>query len=535
MNWVIIMFKALLKKQLLEFFSGMFNRNNGKSNKSGSKAVFIALMAFVFMSFLFMFASMAYMLVPILEGEGKWIYFSVFGILATLLGIFGSVFVTYNTLYEAKDNDLLLSMPIPERMILFTRITGLYLSALLFEALVLIPATAVAALTGNLNGTAIALCVVNIPVLPLAALSISCVFGRILGMVSSRLRNKSLISVLFSIVFFAVYYFVAMRLNLIINEIIYNAEHIGEQIKSFLYPFYKLGLGCTGDAVSYLLFAACCLIVFAAVYAYLSVGFIKIVTSKKGMKKVRYKEKAVKKKSVRLAFLKKELLYLKSSPAYMLNCAIGSVGLLILTVMFIVKGKDVINMISAVQMSADTLSIIVCALGCFAASANNLTAPSISLEAKNLWLLKSVPAEIRDIFLGKILMHILVTGIPLAVFSIVSSVILENSVFVTALTLIISELFVALCAEAGLVFNLIFPKTDWTNETAPIKQSISSTLGMFFGLILTVIFIGGAFLLGTLIAAELYLAVLGVFFAVSAALIFRWLCAGGVQRFSDIG
>ena len=35
--------------------------------------------------------------------------------LAIVLGAFGSVFNTYSSLYLAKDNDLLLSMPIPVR------------------------------------------------------------------------------------------------------------------------------------------------------------------------------------------------------------------------------------------------------------------------------------------------------------------------------------------------------------------------------------------------------------------------------------
>ena len=44
-----------------------------------------------------------------------WLYFAIMGLMAILLGAFGSVFNTYSGLYLAKDNDLLLSMPIPVR------------------------------------------------------------------------------------------------------------------------------------------------------------------------------------------------------------------------------------------------------------------------------------------------------------------------------------------------------------------------------------------------------------------------------------
>ena len=38
------------------------------------------------------------------------------------MGAFGSVFNTYSSLYLAKDNDLLLSLPIPLRVIISSRL-----------------------------------------------------------------------------------------------------------------------------------------------------------------------------------------------------------------------------------------------------------------------------------------------------------------------------------------------------------------------------------------------------------------------------
>ena len=45
-----------------------------------------------------------------------WLYFALMALLAMLLGAFGSVFNTYSGLYLSKDNDLLLSMPIPVQL-----------------------------------------------------------------------------------------------------------------------------------------------------------------------------------------------------------------------------------------------------------------------------------------------------------------------------------------------------------------------------------------------------------------------------------
>ena len=59
-----------------------------------------------------------------------WLYFALMGLLAVLLGAFGSVFNTYSGLYLAKDNDLLLSMPIPVNTLMASRLLSVYLMGL---------------------------------------------------------------------------------------------------------------------------------------------------------------------------------------------------------------------------------------------------------------------------------------------------------------------------------------------------------------------------------------------------------------------
>ena len=70
----------------------------------------------------------------------EWLYFTIMAMVAIVLGAFGSVFNTYSSLYLAKDNDLLLSMPIPVRTILLSRLLSVYLMGLLYSGVVLLPA-----------------------------------------------------------------------------------------------------------------------------------------------------------------------------------------------------------------------------------------------------------------------------------------------------------------------------------------------------------------------------------------------------------
>lgn len=527
------MLKALLKKQLLEFFSGFFMRGKNTDKKGNSSKVgFVCILIFVIISFLFMFFSMAYMMSELIVTGFSWLYFAVFGILASLMGIFGSVFTTYNTLYEAKDNDILLSMPIPSGMILFSRMAGLYLTAFFFESLVAVPVFIVYLITAPFDFVSVLFCFINLFVLPLLAICISCVLGWGIAFFASKIRNKSIITVIFSLAFFAVYYFCAMRLNTIINMIVMNSEEVGEWIKRYLYPIYKMGLGCSGDAVSYLLFLGTVVLLFAVIYKILSVSFIKLATSKKGIKKLRYKEKTAKKASGKMAFLKKELLYFRNTPVYMLNCGLGSVLIIIFAVFAAVKKNELLGVLSMVEQIPLACAPVVMSIAlCFVSSMNNITSVSVSLEGKTLWLLKSVPVEINDIIFGKLMLHIAVTGIPLLIADIIIAVSFGADIVTFILITVFTELFMVICAEAGLMANLIFPKTEWTNETVPIKQSISSMIGMFFGLILTMLVITVYFLTVNILSSTVFLIISVIALSLTALLIYRWLVTSGKQRF----
>lgn len=140
------MVKILLKKQLTEIFRSYFY--DAKKNKARSKAaitgyivLFVILMVGI-LGGMFTFLSVA-LCKPLSAAGLGWLYFAIMGMLAILLGAFGSVFNTYSGLYLAKDNDLLLSMPIPVGTIMVSRLLGVYLMGLMYSGVVIIPAAAV--------------------------------------------------------------------------------------------------------------------------------------------------------------------------------------------------------------------------------------------------------------------------------------------------------------------------------------------------------------------------------------------------------
>ncbi len=532
LNWVKTMLKALLKKQLLEFFSGFtIKGKDGKRSGSGAKAGAVILMLFMGFSFFGMFFSVAYMMAPVLEGENQALYLSVFGILSVLTGLMGSVFLTYNALYAAKDNDMLLSMPVSPSLILFARMAGLYITTLGFEALVLIPAVIVFFAFSGFSATVFILFVINMLILPFLSLAVAMILGFVIALFASKIRNKSLITVAASLGFLGVYYFASLKLNSFITILVYQPEEVIAVIKKWFYPFYLFGEGLNGDIVSFLAFALVSLFAFVVIFFILSRTFFSLATVNRGMKKRKYKEKRGRRMSAKYAFCKKELLYFKNTPVYILNCSFGSVMVMAAAIVLALKKEAILPILLQNGFQSVSVPLIAGIALCLISSSNNITSVSVSLEGKNVYLLHSMPCKVTDVFFGKIMLHMIFSGIPLIIGNIIVAISLGTDILTAILFIIFSLLFTFVCAATGLIINILFPKMEWTNETSPVKQSMSSLLGVFSGFAYGLVLLFAEILTADLLSSWGFLISASVVFAVIAFLLSWWLKEKGSEKF----
>lgn len=227
------------KKQLLELNKSFFvDRKTGKG-KSPRSATFSIVLFILLMIFAIggMFCYMSYSMRPLITYGMSWLYFAIMGATAALFGVFGSVFNTYSSLYDAKDNDLLLSMPIPVRDIMAARLIGVYLMGLMYSGVVVIPAVGVYFITAHpgISGITAVIMAVMVTVL---VLILSCILGWVVAKIAVKLKNKSIITVIVSIAFLGGYYYVYFRANEIITGIVANSAAVAAKVRTSAYLLY---------------------------------------------------------------------------------------------------------------------------------------------------------------------------------------------------------------------------------------------------------------------------------------------------------
>ena len=198
------MLKVLLKKQLMDVFKAYFF--NAKKNTMRSKRSIIAYFIFFvlimvgMMGGIFTALSIA-MCGPLTEAGIGWMYFMMMSAVSIILGAFGSVFNTYSSLYLAKDNDLLLSLPIPVRTIMTARLMNVYLLGTMYSAVVILPALIVYWAVAGLTLPRLVCGILLFLVISFIVLLLSCVLGWVVAKISLKLKNKSIVTVISSLVF----------------------------------------------------------------------------------------------------------------------------------------------------------------------------------------------------------------------------------------------------------------------------------------------------------------------------------------------
>ena len=504
------MFKILLKKQLTELIAFLFK--NKKDNKARSKNSIVGLaivLSLCLVIFAFMFFSVASAIGTVfLDGELNWLYFAIMGLMSILFGTFGSVFSTYTSLYKAKDNEILLSMPIKPITILEVRMFSVYVVSFVYTSIIWIPTVISYFIFAESSAIGYIFPIIATFLIPLFVTVISCLLGWIVGLIASKIKKKSFITVIFTLGFFAIYYYFTFNLENIIDSIIQSSGKIGDAISVWAYPVYLMGKGAAGDVLSMALFTLMVFALFAICCLILSKTFIKIVTTEKSAKKTVYTGKKEKSASTPVSLFKRELKHFTSSPTYMLNCGLGAIIIPIVAIVLAVKSNNLTTLSETFEdlgSLTKMLPPIFASLMCVMLSMNAITAPSVSLEGKSLWIIRSLPVDGWDVLKAKERLHIVINTVPAVIATLVIGIAYGFGVIAIILMLAMTLIYVLFTADLGLWLNLKKPNLDWSNESVPIKQSTSVIIVLFGGWGISLVLGGLSLLAVPHIGAELYL------------------------------
>lgn len=532
------MLKKLVKIKLLSLVSSLGRNFGGKSGKRIPSVIKYVLMAALYLYvmivfgllFGFIFSSLA-----VFEEIGLgWLYFAVYAILAIVLMAVGSTAAAKAQIFDAKDNDLLLSMPIRPWEIIVSRLLLLIVINFVYMLVVLVPAAAVWAMDiGFTVMSGIAFIVISAALI-LFSTALGMLLGWFIALISRKTAKKTLVSTVFTLAFLAVYFYIYTSAQRYLALFIENSEEIAASMRAFL-PLYWLSNAISEGNILYLLLSAVILVLpFALAVWIISKTFNKIIADSKATVRIKEKKTDYNIVSPQKALLRREVARLFSSSVYLINSGLGVVMGIVAAVVLVIKKEYVLQLMSSIEdMDSDFMAAMILIGGAYLMSMVMFTAPSVSLEGKTLWILKSLPVSPKAVLMSKIRLHLMALLPMVILLWLAANICFYIDPVFLIVSLVILLAYALLTANIGLIENLRHPKLDWQNEAMAVKSSMSVGLTVFINLGIAIASMIAVMAFGG-INFRLTIGALLVVISALALLTYRWIITKGVRRFEEL-
>ena len=523
----------LLKTYMRTSFG--FNKARYTHEKRSKSTGMTVLLVFCYIMIIFAVFGMSMGMMASLQPLGaEYIVLNIMMMAASVMVLFTTIYKVNGTLFGFRDYDLQMALPIKTSTLIASRVLILYFLNILFVLGVMVPAGVAYAIIAQPAAAFYPFFIITLFAIPMLPIIIATVIGTLIAMAASRFKRKNGMSVILTVVAFVAFMVVWLGFWTNSGDIMMNFADVGGMVNNVLtsiYPMTALYGNAVGgfDILALVLFLVISFGAFAVFTAVVAKLFKKLNTSITTTRAAaNYKMTELKETSPKKALYKKEMKRYFSSSQYVLNTAVGPLLLVVVSVILLVSGVDGFGVYSDIPGFAHLLSAAAPLGIAFFIVIASTTASAISLEGKNLWIVKSLPVDTRLILKAKL-------NVALTIY--IPTVIVCGTLFNLALSP--DPLFIVLMyalplaysyfsALFGLKSNLGSPNFDWTNEVTVVKQSKPVLVTMLVGMLLSIVPAILAVFVGTWVVLVAFVLV-----TILDIVLYRDLMTRGVAQFES--
>lgn len=500
--------------------------------KKGGKGAKIAIAAGMFCAF---FGWAVSMIFPLKAVGQEVAMLSMFVAITTILTLVEGIYKSGSLIFNCRDDDMLLSLPLSRAQIVGLRIFKFYVFEVVFNSLYLVPAMLA---YGLFVGTGVSywfVSVVMIFLLPIIPITISCVIGALITAFSSRFKKHNVISTILAFVCMLVMMVFSFKASDFTRNIGIYAGGISGTINQVYYPArIYTELASQFDFGKLLIFIAIHIVVILAAIAFISKLYFRVnsraksvPTSASTSSKVTFASRT---RRPFVALMKKEMNRIASSPTLMVNAGFGLILFLVGVGLICFKFDALQGLLQApdreeIPLTLDDirqyLPVATFALVAFCSLMSFMTTTLISLEKRAINLTKTLPISARKILLAKIMTTLVIVWPPILVGAVAMIIRFQFGILESLLLVIAGLVLPAITELFGLLVDLKHANFNAETDAEIVKQSTGSMISTFFGLGGSMVVIGVAvaltFMVGQIVALAavdglLVVACLGLYF-----------------------
>ena len=464
----------------------------------------------------------------------------------SLLTFIEGIYKAGPLIFNCKDDDLLLSLPLKRGTIIFIRIFKFYLFEFLYNSLFLLPIMIAYIPFSSGDISYYVTSIIMLIMLPIIPIILSCLVGMVMSSISSRFKHKNLVQTVISMAVLLVVFYFSFNIKGTETYLVNNIASLSDKIGKFYYPAGVYGkLVSNFNIIDLIIFILINLGIFGISIFILSKTYFKINTRLKSVssnKKSGNKEISYNKNSVTKSLIKKELKTFVSIPVFIINSGFALVLFLALVVILVFKLDSLSVLLEKsnfeISLSKDiimnNLSIVILVLIIFTSFMTSITNSVISLEGRNINILKSLPVKVKTILMSKVYACLLITTPVLLLGDIVLFIKCKTNIIEALLLVILSILMPLVSHFLGIIINLKYPKLDAENTAEVVKQSTSSFIAVMLGMFILMMTIGISIVMATMLPTVIVLLILTIVFGLIDLILYLILKTAGVKNFNKL-
>lgn len=517
---------------------------NKSSKKQGPIKKILTLLATIYVIIILFFTVgfYAYMLAePLSKINHTYLIIAIFYIITVIVTFIGGINKTQGVLFTSKDNELLFSMPIKKNDILISRFMQLLIFEYIWTFIIMLPVICIYSYFSKPAFSFYLISLLMILLLPIIPMLLATLIGYLIQLLSSKSKRKNLFRTLFYIIFLGIFMYFSYGFQQYIPKIVEKATSISSFLETIYYPLGVYILCIFKINWLKIIFVLVLNIaLFILVINILSIKYFKLLSKlNEQHSKSNYKMKQLKSRSLVKALLFKEIKRFFSSSIYIINTMFGIVLFLLASIYVLYKSEQgLINIfklasINNIDVILKYIPKAIMIMSAFCISTCAISASSISMEGKTLWILKSLPICIKKIFLSKILTNMILVLPFMILGNILFAIVFKFNIIDIVYSLLFCIIFTIFESLFGLIINLKFPKTNAINDTVIIKQSVSIFLGVFIPMISIILSIA-IFLIMNIQRINVYLGIILGIYVILDVVIWYILKRYGIKRLYNI-
>ena len=493
-------FLALLKLQLLTRFADLKPRNlkNALKEKRGKTiGMFAAILFLIVYLGVVLYIIEDQALKFLLPNHGD-VFLSMVVMLAMVGTLLMAFFFIMSSLYLGRDAAFLASMPIPTRTLLGSKLTQVWLSETMIDAVIILPACILyGTRTGAGAGFYAAMVVVWLlaTVLPIC---IASVFSAFLIRISSLWKHREIIMTVGGFLLFAGYMFLMMNVGSITGDSADGGEMLQRFFNDYsvrisgmtsLFPPAAWAVrGLLGDWGQLALFALVSIAAAAVLVAVLGIFYRRLSLLQSEMPQAAGK-KGIRKDSIRegsafKANLKREALLILRVPSYAINILPITFMPLFMVIMFgAMTGRSgdgqgsLFGLLGEIGQPALVMCILA-AIIAYMSGMNPALSTAVTREGRGHEFIKALPVSPKTLIYSK-----LTVGFGLEVFGMLAAcvamaILLKGFYTEIILAFLLCLVYAFGCSCLALSRDVKKPKLDWVTEQEAVKQNFGVLISM---------------------------------------------------------